>query len=95
MNQFGEFLEPITNICLPNQLDILEVWTGPENTIVMDSEFHLWASGWNDHGNLGDGNLCPSSSWVKVLNADGTQVRLLNPWTESVACGGAHVICQR
>jgi len=81
--------------------EIREIWTGSEYSIAMDCLNRLWSCGWNEHGNLGVGFVSSpidgstsnfSLAWSPVLT-EGGQVQLNNPWTESVACGGAHVIC--
>jgi alpha-tubulin suppressor-like RCC1 family protein len=65
----------------------------------MDTQHRLYSSGWNDHGNLGIGSSHTEheyeheQDWSAVLDEDNQQLILINPWTESVSCGGAHVIC--
>lgn len=61
-------------LVLPNGLDVREVWVGSEYTVVADQAGYLWASGWNEHGNLGrdTGDLAfvSSNDWVKVMHSD-------------------------
>jgi hypothetical protein len=38
-------------------LEMVEVWCGSEFTIAADSTRGLWGCGWNEHGNLGSGEL--------------------------------------
>lgn len=79
------------------ELEITEVWCGSEFTVVMDSNNRLWFSGWNEHGNAGNGMKVSTPTitrtWTKITMDNDEQVELISPWTESVACGGAHVLC--
>lgn len=85
---------------LPQGNRIKEIWTGSEYTIALDNNNRLWSCGWNEHGNLGsaidsdtEGKVTNCQSWSPVRLQDGNHLHLKSPWTESVACGGAHVIC--
>lgn len=50
---------------LPDGHHTVEVWCGSEFTIAADEQGHLWATGWNEHGNLGIGT--PPRQVVPVL----------------------------
>jgi Regulator of chromosome condensation (RCC1) repeat len=79
---------------------IREVWAGSEYSLALDRFNRLWSCGWNEHGNLGvgfvsspgSGSLSTTMDWSPVVTERG-QVEIGSPWTESIACGGAHVIC--
>ena len=49
---------------LPWGAEVTEVWCGSEFTIAADDAGGLWASGWNEHGNLGTG------VWETLLQPD-------------------------
>jgi glutathione-specific gamma-glutamylcyclotransferase len=72
--------------------EIIEIWSGSEFSVVMDSQHRLWSAGWNEHGNLAHNDTL-SKGWQAVLNQHGQHIQLTDPWTESIACGGAHVLC--
>lgn len=61
-------------LVLPNGLVVREVWAGSEYTVVADEAGYLWASGWNEHGNLGRGTgglaFVSSDGWFKVMHSD-------------------------
>jgi alpha-tubulin suppressor-like RCC1 family protein len=84
---------------------IREIWCGSEFTVACDEFGLLWACGWNEHGNLGDGTLSDSYEWKPVLISDHSmnnsipdspmvkQLRLSHVWEASVATGGGHCLC--
>lgn len=50
----NEFSRPQLLQALPERRTFAEVWCGSEFTLAMDAETgELWATGWNEHGNLG------------------------------------------
>lgn len=58
---------------LPCGGDIAEVWCGSEYTIVSSELGYLWSCGWNEHGNLGIGEIVDSlSEWKPVVFSTGT-----------------------
>lgn len=61
-------------LILPHGLIVREVWAGSEYTVVADQDGYLWATGWNEHGNLGRGTgglaFVSSDGWVKVMHSD-------------------------
>lgn len=78
-------------LILPENNNILEIWTGSEFTIVCDDNHCIWSTGWNEHGNCGielDETSKIYSSWNMISN-----IQIQDLWTESIACGGAHVLC--
>ena len=77
---------------LPSERKIREVWTGSEYTIVSDEKGYLWSTGWNEHGNLGNGTFESSNNWTPIL-LKGNQIKLSLLWEGSLACGGGHVLC--
>ena len=53
---------------LPNGDGIAEIWCGSEYTIASCKDGLLWATGWNEHGNLGTGETSNIiSSWKPVV----------------------------
>lgn len=84
--------------------EIREVWCGAESTVCCSEDGRLWATGWNEHGNLGVSLENPTNNivssqlysdgggWRAVLNADGTQVRLAEVWEGAASCGGGHTV---
>ena len=77
---------------LPDNRKIKEVWAGSEYTIVSDVDGFLWSTGWNEHGNLGNGTFESPSNWSPILTK-GIQIKLSLNWEGSLACGGGHVLC--
>lgn len=61
-------------LSLPPGLTAREVWAGSEFTVVADQHGYLWATGWNEHGNLGRDTeglaFVSSDGWVKVMHSD-------------------------
>lgn len=53
-----------------------------ESTVLVGRDGSVWASGWNEHGNLGLGHTDDRHTWAKVPL----------PPTALVAAGGAHVL---
>eukprot|EP01038_Epipyxis_sp_PR26KG_P004346 gene4346-6150_t len=93
---------PVPLSPLPEGNEICEVWCGSEYTIAADqANGHLWSSGWNEHGNLGNGSQTITrgndngvgNGWSKVINSEGEQVKLSLVWEGAVACGGGHAVC--
>jgi alpha-tubulin suppressor-like RCC1 family protein len=60
-------------LVLPPGLTVREVWAGSEFTVVADQHGYLWATGWNEHGNLGRDTeglaFVSSDGWVKVMHS--------------------------
>lgn len=80
---------------LPNNGHPVEIWCGSEFTIVADDvDGQLWGCGWNEHGNLGNGNLnLQDFSWKQVTLKSSHSLIVHGEWEGSVACGGSHVLC--
>lgn len=61
-------------LVLPPGLTVREVWSGSEFSVVADQHGYLWATGWNEHGNLGRDTeglaFVSSDGWVKVMHSD-------------------------
>lgn len=61
-------------LVLPPGLTVREVWAGSEFTVTADQHGYLWATGWNEHGNLGRDTeglaFVSSDGWVKVMHSD-------------------------
>ena len=61
-------------LVLPHGLSVREVWAGSEYTVVADQDGYLWATGWNEHGNLGRDTerlaFVSTDDWVKVMHND-------------------------
>eukprot|EP01035_Chromulina_nebulosa_P021133 gene21133-27385_t len=92
-NQTSIIPLPMYISSLPNNADIIEIWTGSEYTIVCDEYHQLWGCGWNDHNNLSDSLCCNNNPvWIQVNDDKNKQVVLSSPWIGSVACGGAHIL---
>ena len=70
-------------LVLPDGLSVREVWAGSEYTVIADQHGYLWATGWNEHGNLGRDTeglaFVSSDGWVKVMHSDrGVQASAVN-----------------
>ena len=51
--------------------DVVSVSAGSAHTVFLKSNGTVWATGHNNHGQLGDGTTSDSNSSVQVLDADG------------------------
>ena len=78
---------------LPNNRIMKEIWAGSEYTIVSDTDGYLWSTGWNEHGNLGNGHYEASNGHWSPIVSNGNQIKLSLIWEGSLACGGGHVLC--
>jgi hypothetical protein len=85
---------------------IWEVWCGSEFTVACSDEGDLWSTGWNEHGNLGvgeiDSNVCVSWRRVRPV-AEDSEADASRPskewksepfllWAGALACGGGHCV---
>jgi cation transport regulator ChaC/alpha-tubulin suppressor-like RCC1 family protein len=84
---------------LPGGAEIAEVWAGAEFTVVCDSRGAVWGCGWNEHGNLGNGDVhCRNvlDEWQPSVehsvSGDSRQVQLASVWEGALSCGGGHVL---
>jgi len=74
---------------------VREVWCGGESTLACCEDGLLWATGWNEHGNLGEGGSGIAGSrmtWTEVRDKSGVQVRLADVWEGAAGCGGGHTL---
>lgn len=60
--------------------DAVAVAAGCDHSMVLKQDGSVWATGRNDHGQLGDGTTSPKSSFVQVVSGGAT----------AVAAGGQH-----
>ncbi len=74
---------PVLLRALPRGHHLTEVWCGSEFTLASDEAGGLWGCGWNEHGNLGNGDSAcrnVTGEWQPVLRYRGT--------TEKESCNG-------
>ena len=86
----AEGVHPVLLPLPPDVSSIHSLWAGSEFTVAADDAGGLWASGWNEHGNLGAGDFADSSgsAWVPVSITPSVGL----PRDALLACGGAHVL---
>lgn len=92
---------------LPNGCALYHVWCGSEYTVGLGTDGLLWSRGWNEHGNLGNGQLQKGvvDTWERVIagtttgedfgDTDRKQLHLnvSSVWEGSLGCGGSHCLC--
>jgi len=61
---------------------------GPENTYVLDIDGQVWGCGWNEHGNLGQGDFEDRTTLVEIK----VDASILKEGVQFLAAGGAHII---
>lgn len=92
----AEGVDPVLLPLPPDVTALHSLWAGSEFTVAADDSGRLWASGWNEHGNLGAGDFTNSSgsTWVPVntTTSSGEFATVGLPRDALLACGGAHVL---
>jgi alpha-tubulin suppressor-like RCC1 family protein len=51
---------------------VIDIAAGGKHTVYLKSDRTVWAAGWNQHGQLGDGTFTDRYNPVQVMNADGS-----------------------
>lgn len=81
-------LLPHAIAALPSGENIHEIWCGSEYTVVCTKTGLLWASGWNEHGNLGIGSdIDISFCWQPVVSVSTEQFPPITTLNEGELAG--------
>ena len=67
---------------------VVAISAGSEHTVYLKSDGTVWATGYNNRGQLGDGTTTQRTNPVQVTNADGTGLS----GVADISAGGSHTV---
>jgi len=84
----GLYLDSNTPVSVSGLSNVSSVSAGVNHSLALKSDGTVWAWGWNDIGQLGDGSLIQKDSPVQVLGEAGAGTFLSD--VQSISSGGFH-----